>query len=253
MNNLRICKALSLCFIALSLAGCQSASQSHVEKSLAAELDAQMQLPEPQPALELEAAVSDFLLAGETTKPSNTMFSADKYDINARQIDAVSFFSGLVKDTPFSVAIHPEVSGLISLDLKQVDLDTIFGLVSDLYGFHIERTGNIFKVFPAGMRTETFAVNYLLMQRDGSTQTSIVSGGVAQNAGGNNQGGNGNNLNGGNNFSGNSQVSNNNRQGGGFGNNGSNGSNGTSITTRTETNFWDDLEENLKDMLGNEE
>ncbi len=253
MNNLRICKDLSLCFIAISLAGCQSASQSHVEKSLAAELDAQMQLPEPQPAPELEAAVSDFLLAGETTKPSNTMFSADKYDINARQIDAVSFFSGLVKDTPFSVAIHPEVSGLISLDLKQIDLDTIFGLVSDLYGFHIERTGNIFKVFPAGMRTETFSVNYLLMQRDGSTQTSIVSGGVAQNAGGNNQGGNGNNLNGGNNFSGNSQVSNNNGQGGGFGNNGSNGSNGTSISTRTETNFWDDLEENLKDMLGNKE
>jgi MSHA biogenesis protein MshL len=252
MNNLRICKALSLCFIAISLAGCQSAKSSHVEKSLAKELDAQMQmqLPEPQPAAELEAAVSDYLLAGEVTKPSNTLFTADKYDINARQIDAVSFFAGLVKDTPFSVAIHPAVSGLISLDLKQVELDTIFDLVSDLYGFHIDRTGNIYKVFPAGMRTETFSVNYLMMKRDGNTQTSIISGGVSENASNNNNNNNGSNNGGSNNFSGNSQTSNN--QGGNNSSNG-NGSNGTSINTRTETDFWGNLETSLKEMLGNAE
>lgn len=251
MNNLRICKALSLCFIAISLAGCQStgSNSSHVEKSLAKELDAQMQVPTQQAAPELEAAVSDYLLAGEITTPTDTLFAADKYDINARQIDAISFFSGLVKDTPFSVAIHPEVTGLISLDLKQVDLETIFELVSDLYGFHISRTGNVYKVFPAGMRTETFSVNYLLMQRDGNTQTSIISGGVSENGGNNNN----NNNNGGNNnnFSGNSQVSNN--QAGGSGNLGNGiGSNGTSITTRTETNFWKNLETSLKEMLGSD-
>ncbi|WP_198556414.1 pilus (MSHA type) biogenesis protein MshL [Glaciecola sp. 33A] len=247
MNNLRICKALSLCFIAVSLAGCQAPVSSHVEKSLAKELDAQMRAPEPQPNPELEAAVSDYLLAGETAKPNNTLFLADKYDINARQIDAVSFFSGLVKDTPFSVAMHPDINGLISLDLKQVDLETIFELVSDLYGFHIDRIGNIYKVFPAGIRTETFSINYLLMQRDGSTQTSIISGGVSENSSNNNN--NGNNNGGSNNFSGNSQVSNN--QGG---NNAgrANGSNGTSITTRTETNFWANLETSLKEMLGTE-
>jgi len=251
MNNLRICKALSLCFIAISLAGCQSAKSSHVEKSLAKELDAQMQmqLPEPQPAAELEAAVSDYLLAGEVTKPSDTLFTADKYDINARQIDAVSFFAGLVKDTPFSVAIHPAVSGLISLDLKQVELDTIFDLVSDLYGFHIDRTGNIYRVFPAGMRTETFSVNYLMMKRDGNTQTSIISGGVSENASNNNNN-NSSNNGGSNNFSGNSQVSN--SQGGNNSSNG-NGSNGTSINTRTETDFWGNLETSLKEMLGNAE
>jgi MSHA biogenesis protein MshL len=246
MNNLRICKALSLCFITISLAGCQAPVSSHVEKSLANELDAQMRELEPQPAPELEAAVSNYLLAGEMAKPNDTLFSADKYDINARKIDAVSFFSGLVKDTPFSVAMHPDVNGLISLDLKQVDLETIFELVSDLYGFHIDRIGNIYKVFPAGIRTETFSVNYLLMQRDGSTQTSIISGGVSENASNNN---NSNNTGGLNNFSGNSQVSNNQN-----GNNAgrSNGSNGTSITTRTETNFWQTLETSLKEMLGTE-
>ncbi|MBF7073690.1 pilus (MSHA type) biogenesis protein MshL [Glaciecola sp. MH2013] len=253
MNSLRIGKALSLCFIAISLAGCQTSGKSHVETSLAKQLDEELArsqaLQEVQP--ELAAAVSDYLLAGEQQGRNETLFAADKYDINARQIDAVSFFSGLVKDTPFSVAIHPEVSGLISLDLKQVELDTVFELVSDLYGFHIDRTGNIYKVFPAGMRTETFSVNYLLMQRDGNTQTSIISGGVSQNGG--NQNNSGQNSGGFNNFSGNSQVGNNLGGNNSGGLNGNVGSNGTSITTRTETNFWENLETSLKEMLGNDE
>jgi MSHA biogenesis protein MshL len=105
-------------------------------------------------------------------------------------------------------------------------------------------------VFPAGMRTETFAVNYLLMKRDGNTQTSIISGGVSENAGNNNNGNSNNNNGGSNNFSGNSQVSNN--QGGNNSTYG-NGSNGTSINTRTETDFWGNLEISLKSMLGNAE
>jgi MSHA biogenesis protein MshL len=255
MNSLRISKALSLCCIAVVLAGCQSSGKSHVENSLSSQLleetaRAQAAQAAQQAKPELEAAVSDFLLSGDQSAPQETLFAPDKYDINARQVDAVSFFSGLVKDTPFSVAIHPEVTGEISLDLKQVELDTVFDLISDLYGFHIDRIGNIYKIFPAGMRTETFSVNYLLMQRDGNTQTSIISGGVSQNGGNQN---NGNQGNGGfNNFSGNSQVSNN-LGGGNSGSNGNLGSNGTSINTTTETNFWENLEESLKEMLGNSE
>ena len=255
MNSLRISKALSLCCIAVVLAGCQSSGKSHVENSLSSQLleetaRAQAAQAAQQAKPELEAAVSDFLLSGDRSEPREALFAPDKYDINARQVDAVSFFSGLVKDTPFSVAIHPEVTGEISLDLKQVELDTVFDLISDLYGFHIDRIGNIYKIFPAGMRTETFSVNYLLMQRDGNTQTSIISGGVSQNGGNQN---NGNQGNGGfNNFSGNSQVGNN-LGGGNNGSNGNLGSNGTSITTTTETNFWENLEESLKEMLGNSE
>ena len=93
------------------------------------------------------------------------------------------------------------------------------------------------------MRTETFAVNYLLMTRDGSTQTSIISGGVSQADGNNSNSSSNSNFN---NFSGNSANSNN--LGNQFGNN----ANGTSISTRTETNFWEDLKTSLELMVGNE-
>jgi MSHA biogenesis protein MshL len=92
------------------------------------------------------------------------------------------------------------------------------------------------------MRTETFNINYLLMQRDGATQTSIISGGVSQAQGNNSNNGNSSF----NNFSGNSQNSNN--LGGGLNNN----VNGTVISTRTETNFWEDLQSSLQSMIGTE-
>ena len=81
------------------------------------------------------------------------------------------------------------------------------------------------------------------MTRDGSTQTSIISGGVSQADGNNSNGSSNSNFN---NFSGNSANSNN--LGNQFGNN----ANGTSISTRTETNFWEDLKTSLELMVGNE-
>jgi MSHA biogenesis protein MshL len=175
---------------------------------------------------------------------SNQLFGESKYDINAQKVDAAAFFSSIVKGTPYSVAIHPDVSGEISLDLKQVALTDVFDLVAELYGYEIEHKQNIYRIYPAGMRTETFAINYLLMKRDGATQTSITSGGVSQASGNSSSG-----INSQNRFSGNSSNSgsgsnSNNNLGSG------NNSNGTSISTRTETDFWAELLATLESMLG---
>ena len=234
-------RACSLIVFLFCLSACATKEKSHVETSLADELLTPAETESTNTSSSLEALpqeVSDALLSLDTGESSNSLFGVEKYDISARDVDAVSFFSSLVDGTPYSVALHPAVQGNITLDLKQVELGQVMSLVSDLYGFHIEKMGNIFRVFPAGLRTETFAVNYLLMQRDGNTQTSIISGGVSQN--GNNSGGSNNNQN---SFSGNngSQIGSGNQSG--F-------NSGTSITTRTETNFWDELQDKLISMIG---
>lgn len=244
MKKRTISLATSAIFGASLLAGCGTTQNSHVEQHLANEIAAASanEKAEAKTLSYLPEAVSQSLMDPMQSDSNDELIAEEKYDINARNVDAESFFAGLVRDTPYSVAVHPEVEGSISLDLKQVSLNKIFALVSDLYGYHIEKKGTIFRVLPAGMRTETFTVNYLLMQRDGNTQTSIISGGVSQ-ASGNGQGGNNqqqNNL-GGNNLGGSGNQ-------GGFGTNGP--SNGTSINTRSETDLWKNLEETLRSMLG---
>ena len=168
--------------VSLFATGCQTVHKSHVETSLQQQLQQQVANEqkahaERQASLQqLPPSVSAALQAPPA--PSDTgLFGSDKYDINAQSVDASAFFAGLVTDTPYSVAIHPEVSGSISMNLKQVSLDQVFDLVGELYGFDIDRQDTIYRVRPAGMRTETFNINYLLMQRDGAKKNSNNLGG----------------------------------------------------------------------------
>lgn len=197
------------------------------------------QPPGGQPLQTIPDEINQALLPSPSDA-SSQLFGESKYDINAHKVEASAFFSSIVKGTPFSVAIHPDVTGEISLDLKQVALADVFDLVAELYGYEIQRKQNIYRIYPSGMRTETFAINYLLMTRDGSTQTSITSGGVSQESGNNNNGNNSQNG-----FSGNSSQSGNNSN---FGS--GNNSNGTNISTRTETDFWAELLTTLQSMIG---
>ncbi|MGB3725788.1 MAG: pilus (MSHA type) biogenesis protein MshL [Glaciecola sp.] len=239
-----VSRQVVFCFASsLALLSCSTSNTSHVEAHLANEISAQEKYKTAKAKRDALMLTPDFvadtLLNDDSNKPVNALPKAERYDINANNVDALSFFAGLVKDTPFSVAIHPEVAGSISLNLKQVTLEQVFSLITDIYGYHIEKFDTIYRVFPSGLRTETFTVNYLMMQRDGNTQTSIISGGVSQTANNNTNQNN-------NNFTGNSANSSS------FSNGNSN-SNGTSISTTSKTNFWENLEKSLTSMLGESE
>lgn len=243
MSNLHP-KQILFCFASsLALLSCSSVEKSHVEDYLAKEITQQSQRQQTAELMQTPDFVASTLMQGPAVGGESSVLQAQRYDINANGVDALSFFAGLVKDTPFSVAIHPEVDANISLNLKQVTLEQVFSLITDIYGLHVEKLDTIYRIFPAGMRTETFAVNYLMMQRDGSTQTSIISGGVSQASGNNSSSSQGQN-----NFTGNSS----NQNGNSSNSNGGNG-NGTSISTSSQTNFWENLEDSLKAMLSDSE
>lgn len=231
--------------IILTLFSCQSQQKttavSHSLDSAIAEYENEdKRLPlEAQPLLTVPDEINQALLPSPSDA-SSQLFGETKYDINAQKVDAAAFFSSIVKGTPYSVAIHPDVTGEISLDLKQVALADVFDLVAELYGYEIQRKQNIYRIYPSGMRTETFAINYLLMTRDGSTQTSITSGGVSQESGNNSSSNSSQNS-----YSGNSSNSGSNNS-----NNNGSGSNGTSIYTRTETDFWAELLATLESIIG---
>lgn len=235
---------LLLISLMVAICSCQSTQKkapvSHSLDSAIAEYENETNaVPQRQPLESVPDEINQALLP-KPSDSSSQLFGESKYDINAQKVDAAAFFSSIVKDTPFSVAIHPEVTGEISLDLKQVALEEVFDLVSEIYGYEIERKRNIYRIYPSGMRTETFAINYLLMTRDGSTQTSITSGGVTQDSGNNNS--NNNSQNG---YTGNSSNSGSSNS---YGTN--TNSNGTNISTRTETDFWTELLETLESMIG---
>ena len=102
-----------------------------------------------------------------------------RFDVAANDVEVGAFFAGLTDGTPFSVAMHPKVSGTISLNLKSVTFNEVIAVIKRMYPLDIINEGRIVQVLPAQMRTKTIPVNSLMMQRHGQSTMSVVAGGVS--------------------------------------------------------------------------
>ncbi|NQY62211.1 MAG: pilus (MSHA type) biogenesis protein MshL [Alteromonadaceae bacterium] len=233
--------------VLISLAGCKSVPDSPV--FVANALDEAItnankpnKVTKPKPLLNMPSAVQNEIMQQSMERAKQSLLAEKRLQISAIEVDAKSFFAAIVDESAYSVAIHPDVSGNITLNLKDVTLDEVITVLEDLYGYEIQRKGKIIQVFPAGMRTETIPLNYLYITRNGSSSTSVNSGGLSSN----------DRRNRGSSSSGNSNNSNNSRSGqNGANQSGANqNSSGINIYTNNESNYWVELEANLFSLLG---
>jgi MSHA biogenesis protein MshL len=237
----------TLAFISLSLAACQGLQETKVPQQAQAALAESQNQSKPAAPVVPDSVTQDLLALAAPMQQGQSM--QPRFNVAAANVDIADFFTSLVADTDYSVAIHPAVSGQITLDLKQVTLNEAFAVVEQLYGYHIQQVGSIYKIMPGGLRTETIPVNYLLMQRSGSSSISVTAGGISssQNGGsGSNSGGN-NQSNSQNN--GQNSNQNNNGQNGNQNNQGGQG-NGSSVQSSSQTDFWKDLKEAITGVMG---
>ncbi|MFV3350823.1 pilus (MSHA type) biogenesis protein MshL [Aeromonas veronii] len=160
--------------------------------------------------------------------------------IAAHDVEAVEFFGSLFKGSRYSVAVHPGVAGLVSVELKDVTLPEVLAVVGDMYGFDVQRKGNVFHIYPAGLRTETIPVNYLMMSRRGLSRTSVSTGGVTANDSNNSSDSSFDSAS--NNNSGSNSSTSSNSSG--------DNNNGTRIETDTNSDYWTDLRDSLQTLIG---
>lgn len=225
------------------LSGCQAFSPTAVPEQARQTLQQAAQKPPANHVMpEVPAAVTQDLLSSSYTPQSPQL---PRFNVAAVQVDLADFFQSVVADTPYSVVLHPEINGKITLQLKQVTLPETMAIVQQLYGFDIRQQGAVYKIYPAGLRTETIAVNYLMLQRQGFSSIAVNSGGVSQD--------NQNNQNGQNNRNNNSSQNNLNQ---GNSNNQSQSQygqqqfNGSTIQSESKTDFWKELEKAVATVLG---
>ncbi|EKE67454.1 pilus (MSHA type) biogenesis protein MshL [Gallaecimonas xiamenensis] len=219
------------------LAACQSPAQRSTNREVA-ELKRQLAkeaAPKPAQAQPPEAVQRELLAGLAAPKP----LPEQRIDVSAKDSDVRDLLAGLVKGSPYSLALHPGVSGKVSLDLHNVTLAEVFSVLEDLYGYDIRRQGNLVRVYPAGLRTQTIPVDYLLMTRKGLSMTTITSGRLSNND---------RNSNG---YYGNNGLNNNGLgSNDGLGNGNNQMTSGTRVESRSETDFWANLEGVLWSMIG---
>ena len=166
-------------FLVVLLAACSTAQTispenmasiiQALEDSTAANDDMSVLVPPPEVAAALLPQISnDHLETLPEIEP--------RFDISVKSAEAPKFFMSLVKGTDMNMVVHPDVSGWISLSLRDVTLEEVMATVRDIHGYRYRRQGNTFQVFPSKMRTQVFTINYLDIVRNGNSRTSVSSG-----------------------------------------------------------------------------
>ncbi len=214
--------------LALLLAGC--VNYNHPEPKEAKQTLRQAQ--QEQTALQVPDEVqAELAPSAFPTTASAPVVNERRFRVSAKEVSAPEFFASLMQDGRYSVAVHPGVSGLITLDLREVTLPEVLQTVADMYGFDVRRVGNIYHIYPAELKTETFSVNYLMMTRQGLSRTAVNTGAITQsdnNDSTSTGSGSSNNTN-----SGNSSTT-----------------NGTQIDTDTRSDLWSELQKALVGLIG---
>ena len=102
-----------------------------------------------------------------------------RFDLSVNSAPAGQVFMAIVSGTPYSMVLHPDVKGEISVNLKDVSVTEALNTLRDLYGFDYTAQGNRIVVLPATLQSRIFQVNYLQAQRRGQTETRVSSGSIA--------------------------------------------------------------------------
>lgn len=107
-----------------------------------------------------------------------------KFDISVNNVPADQFFLSLVDGTHFNMVVHPEVTGTITLNLRNVTVPEVMEASREVYGFEFVSTSYGFNVLPARLQARIYQINYLNIIRKGSSQTLVSSGSLTESSGG---------------------------------------------------------------------
>jgi len=222
---------ISLSVIML-ITGCATpSSPNSAADAIEREMDAVSQVEEKMSSVD---AVNEALLPPMAVvmprmenKPLET-----KFDLTVNNTSVNQVFTAIVSGTRYSMLLHPEVSGDISLNLKDVTVFEALEAIREIYGYDYKVDGTRIYILPLTIQTRIFQVNYLTGSRDGTSSLRVTSGSVSDSAPSSNTGNN----------SGTTTT----------GNRTSRSEDSSKVTMTSSADFWTELSLSLKAIVGNE-
>ncbi len=148
-----------------------------------------------------------------------------RFDVAANNTPIKSFLMSLVHDTDYNLIAHEGLEGNITLNLKKVTVLEALDAVRDIYGYDYSMTSYGIQVFPRTVQTRIFPINYLNVNRAGSSGMWVSSGQV---------------------------TSTDNSEASGDSSSTSSSSsaiNSTQVNTHSESDFWGQLKQTLEMMI----
>lgn len=165
------------------LSGCASTANSKaVDDRIKASLDeaSSNRQPAPVPPRQ-DTAIRDALLPPlQPALPTSVARKLEpRFDLMVSNADAKQVLMSVVTDTRYTMLVHPDVSGQITVHLKDVTLFEALDALRDLYGYEYKVEGNRILVQPRGLQTRVFKINYIAGRRIGSSDLRVTAGSVS--------------------------------------------------------------------------
>jgi len=168
------------CFLSSVLAGCAApSSKNQTADAIQREMNQAVQ-DGAQPGKSVDA-VNNALLPPLTlglpkvdNKPLET-----KFDLTVNNTPVNQVFMAIVSGTRYSMLLHPEVGGNISLNLKDVTVLEALEAIREIYGYEYKMDGTRIYIQPLTLQTRIFQVNYLTGLREGTSSLRVTSGSVS--------------------------------------------------------------------------
>ena len=146
-----------------------------------------------------------------------------RFDLVVNGANARDVFLSMVAETRYSMLMHPEVSGVLSVTLRGVTLREALESIREVYGYDFRVEGRRITVFPPSMQMRIFTVNYLQARRQGKSEVRVSGSGAPAAAGTPNSGSPGS---------------------------GAGAHDSSQITTTSTTDIWTETADALRMMLG---
>lgn len=222
--------------LGLGMAGWGSASAANVEEpaggadtfALAGRMSTSLTLSQMQSALQARPPAAGI----PSARPGEARF-----DIAVRNAPAAQVFAQISAGSNYNMLVPPDLSGAISLTLKNTTMHEALDTLREMYGYDYRITGNRVFISSNAVQTRLYRINYLPGRRVGSSELSISSAAQA-NASGASAGG----------AAGGAASS---ASGGATGVPGTGGNSLTSsVRTTSDSDFWKDVSESLVSMIG---
>lgn len=208
------------------LGACQITTGWHdsINKEIDKTFDDAVQTMESKPKAVPREVTQALLPPLEITLPDGRRLPVEpRFDLTVSNAPAREVFMGLVEGTPYSMVLHPDISGRLTLNLKDITVPQALDAIRDVYGYAYRREGNRFFILGQGLQTRLFQVNYLNFNRMALSRTRVASGELQTS------------TNNSSNTGGTSQPLQ---------------SGGVDLDTKSETNFWKELQQTLTMLIG---
>jgi MSHA biogenesis protein MshL len=176
-------KPLSVLMLSLGLAACANnplMQKQSINTKAQEALKEGAQIAKGQ-ALPMPKEISDELFESPKVEPAKSLAKKvePRFDLVVTKAPVSQVLMGIVSGTPYSMVLHPDMAGEISVNLKDVTLFEALNSLRELYGLEYKMNGKQIYVEPQTLQTRVFQVNYITGSRKGSSGTKVSSGTIS--------------------------------------------------------------------------